>query len=1023
MNFDQKYNSTAFSAFLRAFLPEDYVENEKDIADISRAKIITGARELGYAPSLDVYVLEMTHAKETDPRVSIATDAFKILATFGYDKALVIFKNDESENYRFSYLTISLDLDEKGKVTQRYSNARRYSFYLGRGAKTRTPEQQLLKRGRVKDVDDLLGRFSLEVVNKEFYLQVAKAFDALVDRTGAPNLMLPSVSDQSINVYKDFAVRLIGRLMFCWFLKQKKTDSGQLIPDEILSLRAIEGVENYYHSVLEPLFFEVLNTHQDEREIRSAVFDRVPYLNGGLFSPQYNDYYELDRAIYVSRHVNTLIIKNDWFKDFFGLLETYNFTIDENTVFDQELSVDPEMLGRIFENLLAEINPETGSTERKRTGSFYTPRQIVEYMVDHSLQEYLAIKTSLDEEEIKALISYDQNDDLAHPLGDAKKMQVIKAITNLRILDPACGSGAFPIGILQKIVYILQQVDPECELWVAEKIQAVPDLWRRKIQEYYASHPPNYIRKLDVIKSSIFGVDIQHIAVEVSRLRCFLTLMVESHIDDKLPNRGIEPLPNLDFKFVCANTLVTLPNVQSNGLFDDHAGIQELHQVMSEYFSATNSKKEATKLRFLQSQKEIMSNAFAAFGGSTGELTQKLTQWDPFSNKSSGWFDPKWMFGLEEKFDVVIGNPPYKVILKDEEGYPYFKKHYHLSKGGKLNLYRLFFEAGLLFLTEEGALSYISPDNYLSSKDSVNLRKELLGKHTIISIIDYTERDKVFQNVTQAVAVIVLRNNKDAEYTFQFTQYGTEHELSSETLLSKEGHFIKPLPDIIAKIESNSGTLSDIADGYQGEINVSLKKDFFTSEQHENYLPLLRGNNLGKYNLKTAIKEYCPTNIQKRDHFKIRDRVVFQAISNSGIENRIIATILDEVVLCGHSVNYIFSKKVGVSNYLLLGLLNSRLFNFYFKFFNQTNNVPIGEIKKIPIPDVFSDEKKKAIEALVIEILRERSHHVDTSNLEASIDRLVCDLYGLSAEETAAMLMEAVSARTQSVDSKASQSS
>lgn len=221
MKFDQKYDHDAFSVFLRDFLPEDYAEKEKDIADLARAKIITSARELGYSSSLNVSVLEMTHAKETDPRVSIATDAFKILARFGYDKALVIFKNDESENYRFSYLTISLDLDEKNKVTAKYSNARRYSFYLGEGAKTKTPEQQLVKRERVKDTDDLLSRFSLEVVNKQFYLEIAKYFDELISNE-KNNLALPSVSQENINIRKSFAVRLIGRLMFCWFLKQKK---------------------------------------------------------------------------------------------------------------------------------------------------------------------------------------------------------------------------------------------------------------------------------------------------------------------------------------------------------------------------------------------------------------------------------------------------------------------------------------------------------------------------------------------------------------------------------------------------------------------------------------------------------------------------------------------------------------------------------------------------------------------------------------------------------------------------------
>ena len=408
MKFNQKYNKDIFSEFLREFLPEDYTEKEKDIAKIELCKIINKVRELGYSKSLDLYVLEMNHAKETDPRVSIATDAFRILANYGMDKALVIFKNDDSDNYRFSYLTITLDLNEKGKIAKKYSNARRYSFYLGVGAKTKTPEQQLIKKGKVKDKEDLLSRFSLEVVNKQFYLEVAKCFDELVSNK-EKNLVLPSVSDENINIRKSFAVRLIGRLMFCWFLKQKKSDNGQLIPNELLSSEIV--LDNYYHSILEPLFFGVLNTSIESRDIRNDLFDKVPYLNGGLFNPQPDDYYDLDRGTFTSKHINTMKISDAWFKEFYELLETYNFTIDENTVFDQELSVDPEMLGRIFENLLAEINPETGSSERKRTGSFYTPRQIVEYMVDQSLIEYLKSKTKIDEKKLSALVSYDLADD------------------------------------------------------------------------------------------------------------------------------------------------------------------------------------------------------------------------------------------------------------------------------------------------------------------------------------------------------------------------------------------------------------------------------------------------------------------------------------------------------------------------------------------------------------------------------------------------------------------------------------
>ncbi len=736
----------------------------------------------------------MSHAKETDPRVSIATDAFKLLATYGIDKALVIFKNDESENYRFSYLTISLDLNEKNKVTRKYSNARRYSFYLGEGSKMKTPEQQLVKRGRVKNTDDLLSRFSLEVVNKQFYLEIAKFFDELVDEKDA-NLALPFQSDATVR--KNFAVRLIGRIMFCWFLKQKKSKDGQLVPDELLSSSIV--TKDYYHSTLEPLFFEILNTQIDERNIRSDIYDEVPYLNGGLFSPQHDDYYDFDRATFTSRHINTLHISDTWFRTFFELLETYNFTIDENTVFDQELSVDPEMLGRIFENLLAEINPETGSSERKRTGSYYTPRQVVEYMVDQSLIEYLKVTTDIEEIRLTALVSYDLSDDPDYPLTDAENEKIVEAIESLKILDPACGSGAFPIGALQKIVWILQRVDPHCDLWLGKKLENVPELYRKKITDYFHNNPPDYVRKLDVIKSSIFGVDIQPIAVEVSRLRCFLTLVVESEIDDTKKNRGIEPLPNLDFKFVCANTLVGLPKKGSNGLFEDHSGIEALSVIMSEYFSSSNQRKAEIRQRFTNAQKDILNRSLSSFGKTTGELTMKLSLWDPFSNTTSPWLDPEWMFGLDHKFNIVIGNPPYlesrhrsfstetKDDLQKAAEARWNDDSEYIAKGADLLVY--FYERGISLIADDGFLVFIVQNSWLDTDYGKKFQQFLLKHTNVKSIVDSDLKHFDGPNINTVITIFsgkTPQENNEVVFSRFGTNYAELHRLSYSNPLLKD---------------------------------------------------------------------------------------------------------------------------------------------------------------------------------------------------------------------------------------------
>lgn len=788
IRFSEKYCLEDFSQFLREFLPEDFSEKEEDIIiSKERYKVIIGAKVLGFCDSLGLYVLEMEHACERDPRVAITMDAFKILADHWIHRALVAFKNNDSENYRLSYLTITLDLNDKNKAIKKYSNARRYSFYLGANAKIRTPEQQLVKKGRVQNIDDLLNRFSVEVVNKQFYLEVAKYFDELVSDDDK-KLSLPSVSQENREIRKSFAVRLIGRLMFCWFLKQKKSALGQLIPDELLSSDVARKTSGYYHAVLEPLFFEVLNTSIEARDIRNKIFDQVPYLNGGLFNPQSEDYYELDRGVLFSRYINTLLISDAWFVNFFELLELYNFTIDENTVFDQELSVDPEMLGRIFENLLAEMNPETGNSERKRTGSFYTPRQVVEYMVDQSLAEYLKTKTGIVSAKIDALVSYDLSDDIEHPLSEKERRSVVNAIETLKILDPACGSGAFPIGALQKIVYILQTVDSDCVLWLDEKLKNVPELYKQKIISEVRSNPFDYTRKLDVIKNSIFGVDIQPIAVEVSRLRCFLTLVVESEIDDVKPNRGIEPLPNLDFKFVCANSLIPAPEQISReeSLFGDEFQ-ERLALAVDRYFHSSGENKRAAnneihrlidgkfdeKLKHLSgfvsypSDEKLEAIRSRMNTKQIGEHSRILSLWSSyknvFENKRVEFFETKYFFpSVKNRFDIVIGNPPYVQIQKfartetqanlEQVGYKTFEK--------TGDVYTLFFERGLeLTKSGTGLLSFITSNKWMRAGYGGKLRGYFAGKNPL-QLLDFGGF-KVFESATVDTSIMLIENKEN----------------------------------------------------------------------------------------------------------------------------------------------------------------------------------------------------------------------------------------------------------------------
>lgn len=995
MIFNEKYHSDDFLQFLQDFLPEDFVEKEKDIIlEKDKFKKITKAKELGFCESLDLYILEIDHNSETDPRMAIASEAFKILAQYWMHKALVIFKNKDCDNYRLSYLTISLDLNEENKTVEKYSNARRYSFYLGPGAKTKTPELQLIKKGRIKDAVDLVGRFSLEVVNKQFYLEVAKYFDELVSDE-AHNLVLPSQVDA--NTRKSFAVRLIGRIMFCWFLKQKKSGSGQLVPDELLSSRVAR--DNYYHNMLERLFFEVLNTNIDDRGIRNEFYDKVPYLNGGLFSPQSEDYYELDRSIGASRYINTLKIKDEWFKNFFELLETYNFTIDENTVFDQELSVDPEMLGRIFENLLAEINPETGSSERKRTGSFYTPRQIVEYMVDQSLIEYLKTKTGIDKERLSALVSYDEDDDPKHPLNDNDKQNIVAAIESLRILDPACGSGAFPVGALQKIVYILQIIDPDGMLWRNKKLESVPELYRKKIEEEFSSQTLDYIRKLEVIKNSIFGIDIQPIAVEVSRLRCFLTLVVESVIDDAKKNRGVQALPNLDFKFVCANTLIPAPEQEAGAgdrLFSDDFQ-EKLASAVDRYFSSSGVNKitasnEIHKLidRKVQEKFKHLDNLVSCVGdkkmeGVRAKTNKKqidkqsriLSLWNSykniFDNKPVGFFETKYFFpSVKDGFDIVIGNPPYGVSLKGQNREIVVKA---LGKVPDYEIYYYFIEIAKKLLTKNGINSYILPNTFLFNVFASDYRKNILDNWHVDIIIDCTAF-KLFEAATVYNVIIVFSKSKDAKLVGYKNTLGAEN---FDDLLRKETIYIpkdelfsnntnwglvfklSPIVlNIISKIKLSGQKVSDIFpeisqgliayDKHTGQDQEIIKNRSLhhLKKINEFVKKWLWGEDVRPYAVEWNGKEFVEygpkiANPRLPKYFK-GNRILIREITNP----KIYAAFADREMY--HDPAIIVVLDNCKNTLLLLGILNSKLATFYH--FNASPKATKGAFPKILIKDI-----------------------------------------------------------------------
>jgi hypothetical protein len=548
------------------------------------------------------------------------------------------------------------------------------------------------------------------------------------------------------------------------------------------------------------------------------------------------------------------------------------------------------------------------------------------------------------------------------------------ALLQCKILDPACGSGAFPCGVMNEI---MRRIDPDKKLTQQER----------------------YHKKLEILKKVIYCVDIQSMAVQISSLRFFLALIQEIIPDKKKDNYGIEPLPNLETKFICANALVSLTKEKEKLQLQNIKTIVKQLQLIREQHLVANTPQDKKRLQGDDKNlRKLLSAAMEDAGDLSHETAELLLRWNPYDQtKSTPFFDPHWMFGIEDGFDIVIGNPPYVVLSSNFHNIEFFHSHYRCGKGGKVNLYKLFFEKGLKLLKQNGILTFITPNTFISSKDSVILRQILL-ENQIKEIIEYAEKDKIFEHITQAVAITLVMVKDEKDYYFKHVKSGIETILSSKIILQNKGLFFKGTNSIIEKIKKQNQKFDSIIFGWQGEINVSTKKENFIAQEKNGYLPLIRGNQIEYYQIINKPVEFCPIIISNRNHYKLK-RIVFQEVANAGLERRIKATILENV-LCGHTTNYCFPKNKDYSLEYILGLLNSKILNYWFKYYNQTNHVPIGEIKQIPVP-VTSSNKQQPIITLVNKIYSEKSKNpnADTIKLESKIDRLVYELYDLTEDE------------------------
>ena len=983
-------------------------------------------------------------------------------------------------------------------------------------------------RGKAHNFDGLLeawlAALDTEELNRRFYQDLFQWFERAVATARFPTGGAGTLPAE------EHVIRLITRLMFVWFIKEKGLVADELFIEnrasEILNDYDAASGDSYYRAVLQNLFFATLNTeiggrrfsrqnNDDHRnfsvyryrdEIADPdrlleLFGKTPFINGGLFDCL--DSFDaagkggvrIDCFSDNARHRAGSSIPNWLFFDenrdapgLITLFNRYKFTVEENTPAEREVALDPELLGKVFENLLAAFNPETRENARKQTGSYYTPRTVVDYMVDEALVATLAQKAAPADGDIefwqgrlRYLLDYDVAE--AETLFDeVERTDVVRAIAEAKVLDPAVGSGAFPMGVLHKLTLALRRLDLHNELWedlqkeIAGRRATVafdtPNSEERESELAEISRTfdkyrdSDFGRKLYLIQNGIYGVDIQPIATQIAKLRFFISLAIEQQPnDDAGDNYGIRPLPNLETRFVAADTLLGLESSQGVLTSQRTRELQnELRQNRERYFHANT---RALKLRCRDEDKKLR-------GGLAAELRQigmaagdadKIAACDLFDQNATAanWFDAEYMFGVTDGFDIVIGNPPYvshdKIAQRTKDT---LRKNYE-SHQGFADLYCYFMELASSLTNRGGVSALITSNSYLKADYGAPIRSFLRRNMALLQVLNI-EGSQVFDNVIVNVAITLARNTATptddlcivasaplASGDFRvvidensFTTPQSYFERAAWNLVSTE------VLNVQRKIQGTGKTLEQlgtkirlgIATGSNRAfiINETQRRAFCEKSSHNEKLikPILRGRDIERYqytlpglyilltrngvdvrrdypDIYEHLDSFGPnfrnrgakgkhwTNLRACSFFDDfkKEKIVWIELADTGR-----FALSDEEVYLLNSAYFLLPPS-GINTRFLLGILNSSTICFYLNQIAGTSGMGTSRwinnyVKEFPIPQISKKEQTSLIR-LVDRILAAKAADpsADTSEMEDEIDWLVYDLYGLTNEETA----------------------
>lgn len=994
--------------------------------DMAKRALYTGKITLPDGHVIAIYEVELSDSVIIERnRAGIRNLLLSSWRGMGCSGAFMFCFRQNEAVLRFSYVSESFAFAEDGSLTKESTDTKRFTYLLGEGHRSRTAIMQFedLKKSAL-DLKAITKAFSVEALSDLFFKEYKKQYEDIIEFitgkrmvkvankweeqvTGQPCREIMQEFSQFPDAEKavrDYVKKLMGRLVFIQFLQKKGwmgCSAGEAWNDGdkefVQNLFANTSHKNtFVDDVLEPLFNDI-NTKRNgditsSQNVGNGI--KIPYLNGGLFE---KDDYDKTNFPLPAKYMKSML-------DFFA---SYNFTIDENDPDDAEIGVDPEMLGRIFENLLE---------DNKDKGAFYTPKEIVQYMCRESLIAYL--QTDVNDDQIKDSIRQFVTTYDASVLSEELKETVDKKLKDVKICDPAIGSGAFPMGLLR-------------ELYACRKaIEGIDDDTAVSI-------------KTHIIQNNIYGVDIEKGAVDIARLRFWLALIV----DEKNPHA----LPNMDFKIMQGNSLLEqYEGVELSGMslneqekkrsrqkkeqawqqtlaFDEEASLDNIQNAIREYYG-TDDHRQKTELRNI-----INSNVksyILNLKGCTPDIQRKLENL-PIPNDQ--FF--LWHIYFKEVFDkggfdIVIGNPPYGVSIKGTYRDAVVKA---LGKVPDFEIYYFFFELAKMLVKANGLLSYIVPNTWLFNTFAKSYRLGVLKNWRIEEILDCS-KFKIFESATVMNTINLLRRNgidgslcgyRNTQKAKDFLSLVSEERvyLPMESLLQMNQNWalafrLSPaIVNIVNKVSNSGKPLSNyfvtsqglIAyDKYQGQSQEVIKSRAYHFDSYrEGLKKCLWGEDVKRYALQWNGEEwinYCDgiANPRKPEFF-IGKRLLVREITNPSI----FAVITSEELYNDPSI-IIVKDSDQYSLEVVLAILNSKLATFFH--FNHSPKATKGAFPKILVQDIkdfplptISDEKKEILSQKVTSILltKQTNPLTDTSTEERKIDRIVYDLYGLTEEEIA----------------------